>query len=615
MQGFLSGTIWGTVASGIGLSVLSLTAPLAPRPDLAEAPAEAAATAPDTTAQSGVGGSGARDARVVEAAPVVPDPATAGGAREAMAEADTDPGALPQAGAATAALDEPVSPAEDAGAAPGADNPVAQGTPVPAPEASGSETVARADLDPGRIPDVNPQTRDLSTPADGNSLQPPAVEDSPVQAMAPGAAPELPEGESALALSIGDPQQPQLPEVSETGSGFASGPVSETAPEVQAAADPQIETGSGAGVDVPSAGEVPMPSTDSTGAPEPAQAPLLVAAVDPDIQRPEPPFGSAPAPQPTRTIAPRSTPQQSVEEPEADTTPAEEPVAIATTEASVPRVRSLPGAGTTEAETTAALVPTVGKRVVPLTERKQTAPVEGDEAQQAAAPSGPPLEAYATSFENPEGKPLMSIVLIDDEGALGAEALADFPYPLTFAIDPTAPGAAEKMARHRAAGFEVMAFVDLPEQAAASDAEVSLASVFRTLPEALGVLEGTGSGVQGNRELAGQVAAFSDGTGRGVVFQAKGLNTAQKLAQRDGVPSAVVFRDFDGAGQAPVVMRRFLDQAAFRARQEGGVIMLGRVRPDTISALLLWGLQDRADQVALAPVSAVLKSSVVTGTN
>jgi len=34
--------------------------------------------------------------------------------------------------------------------------------------------------------------------------------------------------------------------------------------------------------------------------------------------------------------------------------------------------------------------------------------------------------------------------------------------------------------------------------------------------------------------------------------------------------------------------------------------MLGRVRPDTVSALLLWGLQDRASRVALAPISAVL---------
>jgi polysaccharide deacetylase 2 family uncharacterized protein YibQ len=71
-----------------------------------------------------------------------------------------------------------------------------------------------------------------------------------------------------------------------------------------------------------------------------------------------------------------------------------------------------------------------------------------------------------------------------------------------------------------------------------------------------------------------------------------------------------VFRDFDGKGQGATVIRRFLDQAAFRASQEeDGVIMVGRLRPDTISALLLWGLQDRASSVALAPVSAVLNAS------
>jgi polysaccharide deacetylase 2 family uncharacterized protein YibQ len=86
-----------------------------------------------------------------------------------------------------------------------------------------------------------------------------------------------------------------------------------------------------------------------------------------------------------------------------------------------------------------------------------------------------------------------------------------------------------------------------------------------------------------------------------------GLDTAQKLAAKAGVPSATVFRDFDSAGQDDAAIRRFLDQAAFRAGQEEvGVIMVGRLRPDTISALLLWGLQDRASRVALAPVSALL---------
>ena len=35
--------------------------------------------------------------------------------------------------------------------------------------------------------------------------------------------------------------------------------------------------------------------------------------------------------------------------------------------------------------------------------------------------------------------------------------------------------------------------------------------------------------------------------------------------------------------------------------------MVGRLRPATISALLLWGLQDRAASVRLAAISEVLE--------
>ena len=103
------------------------------------------------------------------------------------------------------------------------------------------------------------------------------------------------------------------------------------------------------------------------------------------------------------------------------------------------------------------------------------------------------------------------------------------------------------------------------------------------------------------------MASIAGDLGYGLVLQDNGLNTVQKMALRDGIPSGVVFRDFDGAGQDPRAMRRFLDQAAFRSGQEGAVIMLGRLKPDTISALLIWGLQDRASSVALVPISTSLK--------
>ncbi|MBW4708006.1 divergent polysaccharide deacetylase family protein [Roseobacter sp. YSTF-M11] len=205
----------------------------------------------------------------------------------------------------------------------------------------------------------------------------------------------------------------------------------------------------------------------------------------------------------------------------------------------------------------------------------------------------------------------MAIVLMDDgvdlsADTIGLPALRSFPYPVSFAVDTSLPDAKDRMAAYRAEGFEVLAMVDLPQGARARDAEISMSVALEAIPEAVGVLEGVGEGVQGTRDAARQVTEILAASGHGFVTQNKGLNTVQKLAAKAGVPSAVVFRDFDSSQQTPTVIRRFLDQAAFRADNEGGVIMLGRLREDTISALLLWALQDRAKRVALVPVSAAL---------
>ncbi|MFX0540507.1 divergent polysaccharide deacetylase family protein [Roseovarius sp. S4756] len=214
----------------------------------------------------------------------------------------------------------------------------------------------------------------------------------------------------------------------------------------------------------------------------------------------------------------------------------------------------------------------------------------------------------AAPFDNPEGKPLMAIVLIDNGSSpIGLEALDAFPYPLSFAVDAMRPDAAEAMARYRDAGFEVLAMADLPESADARDAEAVMQTVFAAVPEAVGVLEGSGTGLQISRDASEQLVPILLESGHGLVLFAKGLQTAPKLIAREGVPVGTIFRDFDSNDQSATVIRRFLDQAAFKAgRDEEGVIMLGRLRADTISALLLWGLQDRASRVALAPISAVL---------
>lgn len=455
-------------------------------------------------------------------------------------------------------------------------------------DASGDQTDNLAGLaDVETVPDSEPTISEAVTQVEGVEI-PETVEvttsnEAPVVPQPPAQLQPLPSTEGEPIISETAPEPPVAPKQEETIAEVEPQP----APEVlEILPEPEVEQVQPEVTETQPEIAEPLPEvTETEIEPEPQPEPE-VAAVQPEPE---------PQPEPT-AIEPL--------EPEVD--PLEEnPIAVEGEEdpqlKKLPRIAAVPQIGGEEADTDGL---TVGKRVVPLTERDD-APVSEDE-QPAILLPGKPIDAYAAKFENPEAKPLMSIILIDDEGAFGAEALKDFPYPLSFAVSPSDPDAAEKMARHRAAGFEVLALADLPKAASAQDAEVSMAVWLDTLPETVGILEGVGTGIQGNRKLADQVAAIAGDTGRGLITQDNGLNTVQKLAARNGIPSGVIFRDIDGARQDPTIMRRFLDQAAFRAGQQGTVVMLGRLRPDTISALLLWGLEDRGGRVAMAPISAVM---------
>ncbi|MEM7319668.1 MAG: divergent polysaccharide deacetylase family protein [Pseudomonadota bacterium] len=446
------------------------------------------------------------------------------------------------------------------------------------------------------VSDTSPQAATGETvPADPPEAG--GARDADLVELAPHA-PNEPTSEAGSTGDVADTATATQPAVSDPSAGLSN-------PDTDAAANVELS------------GDAPVTALAPAQAPEAPQGSGELATADttpatPTAQDPEPP-------QTEETAEAAPTPEAGTQQPDTDASQPEAPAApeVETTpetlpapeaEVEAPKVAALPQVGDDGADESG---PSIGTRVIPLTERNKPAPTPvATPVAEAPASDLPPLQAYAQSFENPEDKPLMAIVLIDDLESLGAEALQDFPYPVSFAVDPADPKAVEKMARHRAAGFEVVAVANLPLAATAQDAEVALSVWLDELPETVAILEGVGSGVQGNRGLSDQVTAIARGTGRGLVTQDNGLNTVQKLAVRSGVPSAVVFRDFDGAGQTDAVMRRFLDQAAFRAGQEGAVIMLGRVRPETVTALTLWALQDRISRVAMAPVSAVLQQSV-----
>ena len=221
----------------------------------------------------------------------------------------------------------------------------------------------------------------------------------------------------------------------------------------------------------------------------------------------------------------------------------------------------------------------------------------------------PALVRFSEPLDIDPDKPKMSIILLDD-GAhnVDLDILEAFPYPITFALDASWKGAAVAMKSYRRRGFEVMVLAEFADEVKPDTARKILQNDLRKLPQAVAVMEARQGGVQASLSVSDRITRLLRATGHGLVLFPTPLNAARTLAQKSGVPAATIFRDFDGKGQSARVIRKFLDQATRKARSDGSVIMIGRVRSETIKALVLWGLQNRVNHVALAPISTVLQT-------
>jgi len=219
----------------------------------------------------------------------------------------------------------------------------------------------------------------------------------------------------------------------------------------------------------------------------------------------------------------------------------------------------------------------------------------------------PALRINAQSFENPQEQPVMAVLLIDTGAARNLLGdLKNLPFPISFVVDGAAADAAEAIAFYRAAGAEIVLSVPLPQGATPTDVEVTMSTFTPYLDAAVAMMAPKDSGFQTMGPAATQVAVVLDASGHGLISIPQGLNTGHKSALKEGVAAGLIFRELDNDGQSGAVIRRFMDNAAFKARQNDGVILLGPARTSTIQALIEWSLGNRAKSVALAPVSVVL---------
>ncbi|WP_417263663.1 divergent polysaccharide deacetylase family protein [Celeribacter sp.] len=222
----------------------------------------------------------------------------------------------------------------------------------------------------------------------------------------------------------------------------------------------------------------------------------------------------------------------------------------------------------------------------------------------------PALLAYSADFNQTPAGPVMSVILVDI-AQLGPEdaALSNLPFPVTFAVDALAMRAGERAMSYRDKGLEVLSMVSLPQGATPQDAAVTLSQAADLVPVSIGFLDVPSGTFQSSRQVAAQVVATAQESGRGLVTFPRGLNSLEQEAQRVKAPAGLVFRDFDGRSQDVEAMKRFLDQAAFQAGTGKTVILLGRSKPDTIQALAEWSLGNRAATVTMVPLSYLLSRS------
>lgn len=586
MRGSVTGSLWALMLGVVGLGIASQVADRPAVPLQSDSPV-LAAPAP---ADAAIAATPAVNETAAPVASAEPEPAqvTAPDTAEAPAP-ETEPSAVPVTPEVETVLEVPAEPTPpDVTVIP--DDPVVAETPNPLPAAPDPDETVVAMAEPDLVTDAEEVAAEVATvPDEVESEDSTDAEETPAIA--------------EVETAVTEPQ----PETEETDPAAVVGDVPDTASDSNAvsvtdeAEATAVDEGTGTVVEAPTdvatspepvVPEVAEPSEDQTAALEVAPAP--VETVEPAIVIDEPAAAEVIEP----------------------AVPAEDPVPAVVVEAPTP-VEPAPQAPEEVAEAApvapeAAPEPSdtasAGVRINrPGTDESAPAGQESVVIPEDELPEdAPAMLRFAAAFENTEDLPLMSIVLLDDGQLPGAiDAVANLPIPATVILNPLTPDAADRMAAYRAAGIETGMQISLPTGATPIDVEVAFEAAFGTLSESVVLFSGETGLLQSNRSVNEQVMQVLAADGRGLVIVQRGLGNALRAAEQANVPAATVLRDLDGDGQDSAAIGRALDQAAFRARQSGGAVLLARATDETLDALGQWAAADA--QVAMAPVTAILK--------
>lgn len=245
-----------------------------------------------------------------------------------------------------------------------------------------------------------------------------------------------------------------------------------------------------------------------------------------------------------------------------------------------------------------------------LDEATETGPADEVNEQSQIAPVGPAIDAFAVPPVPTDNQPLMAVVLVDNGNMrLDPDILGSLPFTVTIAVPAKNDVHNALMRYYRDEGFEVALLIDLPEGSNATEVTEILDKAISTVSEATTILERTPGTLQNSREITTALADRLALSGHGLVLYDTGVNPALERAKSVAVPVKTIYRNLDQDNGNERAMRRFLDGAAFRAQQEGSVIITASPSPSVISALTFWSLQERSSSVIKTSLSQALLAS------
>ena len=589
MAGVLAGFATGAATSALALSALSLMTgenlpgPLPPSPPAETVRAAARPASPDPVASAPA----ARDGSVIAPAGQAPGAVAADGGQGL---AEPTPAGAPSAALRVAPPARPSAAPAEAEARPVSADPEVSVRAVPDLHAPGAAQEAGEPVAPGTPPAAIPEATAAPLPEDAAiEMEETAFRDADLPDLAADvAALDVPETAGGVAQEM--PSEIDAPEGLDAAALYGevatapragatpAAPGDDAAPVIGAAGPPPPVPAEAATPDLAAA--APEPSAPSEGGIAEALPPLEVAGADiaPDPAPGSPEEGTGTAVQFKRVVPPGA-----------------EPSGPGVVTNRLPQIGEAPAA---EEEEPAAI------------EAPEGGEAEADPAPEAPAPEGdeaaaPALAAYAAPFEPAADRPALGLMLRDSAPRMSAEELSALDLPVTFVVDVSAADAEEAVRLYRNAGFEVALSANLPAGAQDTDAETAAEDWLRRLPETVAVVERSEGGLQESRPaLRGLVTRLSE-SGHGLVTYPRGLNAARQVAGGEGVEAGTLFRDLTGADSAA----RLLDQAAFRATREDGVIVIGEADAATLAALSDWASTAGGRRVQMAPVSFVLRGT------